>query len=152
MTRDILVYALGCGCTDWCTCGQCGLTEPHTPGTRWECDEHGKTTVTQYIEVPEFKPPVDNGALVAIGTGDTFTLTDDHPMRSARCAVCSLPVNGEPVTLMSVAAIGGPGCDCGLVPGTTYIFHGTHLTMTPEQILTTLEIAMTCQNDHPWTE
>lgn len=152
MTRDILVYVLDCGCTDWCTCTQCALTQPHTPGTGWRCDEHGPTNVKNYIEVPELKVPVEDGSLVMVGSGDSFTLAAGHPMRAARCAVCSLPVDGNPVTLVSLAALGGPGCDCGLVPASTYLIHANHLSMTPEQIMEHIETALLCPHDHPWTD
>lgn len=152
MTRDILVYTLACGCTDWCTCRQCGLSEPHTPGTSWGCDDHGVTTVVNHVEVPELNPPVENGEIAVVGSHETFTLADNHPMRAARCVVCALPIDGEPITVLSVAGLGGPSCDCGCVPSAAYLIHGTHLTMTPNELLKYLETAMGCETDHPWTE
>lgn len=152
MTRDILVYVLACGCTDWCTCGQCGLSEPHKTGTGWHCDQHGPTNVTQYIEVPELNPPIENGGIAVVNSNDTFTLAEDHPMRAGRCSICSLPIGGEPVTVMAVAGLGGPSCDCGIVPATAYLIHGTHLTMTPDRMMPYIETAMGCQADHPLTD
>lgn len=152
MTRDILVYTLACGCTDWCTCTPCGLGQPHEPGTPWSCDAHGETTVTGHVDVPELDPPVENGEVVVVGSNDTFTLADDHPMRAARCGICSLPIGGEPVTALAIAALGGPGCDCGQVPSSIYLIHGLHLNMTPDQMMPYIETAMTCEADHPWTD
>lgn len=152
MTRDILVYTLACGCTDWCTCRQCGTGEPHPAGTSWGCDDHGVTTVTGHVDIPELNTPVKDGDVVVIGSGDTFTLADDHPMRAARCGICSLPIGGDPASVVALAGLGGPSCDCGLVPSSVYLIHGTHLNMTPDQMMPYLETAMTCQAGHPWTE
>lgn len=152
MTRDILVYTLGCGCTDWCTCTPCGLGQPHAPGTTWGCDAHGLTTVTSYVEVPELTTPVENGEIAIVGSKDTFILAGDHPMRAARCAVCSRPVGDQQVSVITVAALGGPSCDCGMVPSTAYLIHGTHLSLTPDQLMAHLETAMACPDDHPWAE
>lgn len=149
MTRDMLLYTLDCGCTDWCTCGQCALTYPHKPGTGWHCDDHGPTNVTNYVRVPDPKPPVENGEIAIIGSKDTFTLAEDHPMRAARCVVCSQPVAGELATVISVAGLGGPACHCGLVASNAYLIHGWHLTMTPDELMPYLETAMGCDNYHP---
>lgn len=150
MTRDILVYTLGCGCTDWCTCTPCGLGQPHEPGTTWNCDQHGRTTVTAHVAVPDLNTPVENGEIATVGSKDTFTLADDHPMRAVRCAVCALPIGDQQASVISVVALGGPGCTCGMIPSTAYLIHGTHLAMTPDQLMTHLETAMACQGDHPW--
>lgn len=152
MTREILVYQLACGCTDWCTCNQCGLSEPHTPGTSWGCEHHGVTTVVKYVEVPELDPPVENGEIAIVGSHNTFILADGHPMRAGRCVVCTQRINGEPVTVMAVARLGGPSCHCGCVPSAAYLIHGTHLNLTPDELLKYLDDAMSCQTDHPWTD
>ena len=152
MIRDILIYTLACGCTDWCTCQPCGLGQPHEPGTGWHCDQHGQTTITSHVAVPDLGTPVENGAVVIVGSKDTFTLADGHPMRAARCAVCSLPVGDRQVSVVSVAALGGPACTCGMIPGSTYLIHETHLTLTPDQLMASLETAMVCPADHPWEQ
>lgn len=150
MIRDILVYTLACGCTDWCTCGPCGHGIPHEPGTTWHCDQHGRTTITSHVAVPDISTPVTDGEIAIVGSKDTFTLAADHPMRAARCAVCSLPAGDQQVSVVSVAALDGPACTCGMIPSTAYLIHGTHLTLTPDQLMASLETAMVCPADHPW--
>lgn len=150
MTQDILVYLLGCGCTTWCTCDQCGLTEPHKPGTGWRCDEHGPTTVKQYVEVPDTSAPINDGDVAVIGSPDSIVFAEEHPMRSGRCAVCSLPIGGEPIVILAIAGLGGPSCDCGQVTAAAYLIHATHQNMPQHQVMDAIEVAMTCPADHPW--
>lgn len=152
MTRDILVYLLDCGCTDWCTCNQCGITEPHQPGTGWHCDDHGPTNVKQYVEVPDTSAPINDGDVAVIGSPDSIVFAVDHPMRAGRCAVCSLPIGGEPATILAVIGLGGPSCHCGQVPAGAYLIHASHSDMPQPQLMAAVEVAMTCQETHPWDE
>lgn len=152
MTRDILIYTLACGCTDWCTCEQCAQGIPHEVGTPFGCTHHDVTTITAHVPQPDLDAPVQDGEVAIIGSHDLFTLAADHPMRAGHCVICHQPIGDQPLTVICVAGLGGPSCTCGMVPGAAYLIHGSHLNDDPTTLLPHLETAMDCQHTHPWTD
>lgn len=86
--------------------------------------------------------------VATVGCPESFTLGPAHQMRSAPCLACREPVGGEPVTVIGVAALAGPACECGGVVSDVFLVHASHLPLPQLKLQAMIQHALGCALPH----
>jgi hypothetical protein len=93
-------------------------------------------------------PEAPDGQLVTNIGAAAFTLAPGHPMRSAPCVICRVPVLGHEVTIAGVTALAGQACSCGALPAEQFLMHAGHRPLRPGQLTDAAHHAWAGQHDH----
>lgn len=57
---------------------------------------------------------------------EPFTLAPGHPLRGARCVICSTLIGGMPLRIATLTDLRGGGCSCGAIDTITMALCNDH--------------------------
>ena len=79
---------------------------------------------------------------------EPFILRVSHRDRAAPCLICRKMIGGEPATVLGVAALADPGCECGQVSADVFLMHAGHLPVDRDTLSRAIRRGLECGKIH----